>query len=59
MASQVGVRQGDIIVSVNGSDIASVEDFNNAVDSADLSAGVRMRVYRDGGTRFVFMKSNK
>jgi serine protease Do len=58
MAAQVGVRQGDLIVSVNGNDIASVEDFNDAIASADLSTGVRMRVHRDGGTRFVFMKSN-
>ena len=58
MAAQVGVRQGDLILSINGLNIESLEDFNEAVSSTRLSAGVRMRVHRDGGTRFVFMKSS-
>ena len=39
MARQVGVREGDLIVSINGSDISSMADFHSAMDSADLSTG--------------------
>ena len=58
MAGKAGVREGDLILSINGSAIASMTDFDNVMDSADLSQGVRVRVHRDGTTRFVFMKSN-
>lgn len=58
MAGRVGVREGDLIVSINGIDVSSMTDFETALDSADLSQGVRMRIHRDGTTRFVFMKSN-
>jgi serine protease Do len=58
MAAQVGVRRGDVIVSVNGTEIDSLSDYEEEMTTADLASGVRMRVYRDGGTRFVFMKSS-
>lgn len=57
MAAQVGIRPGDIILSINNDEIASVRDFNDAVEDVDLSRGVRMRVYRDGVSRFVFLRN--
>ena len=56
MAAQVGVRPGDIILSINDNETTSTREFNEVVKSVDLSNGVRMRVYRDGMSRFVFMR---
>jgi serine protease Do len=58
MAAQVGVQRGDLIVSINGTEVNSLSDYDEAMATANLASGVRMRVYRDGGTRFVFMKSS-
>ena len=58
MASRVGIQAGDLILSLNGVDVNTLSDFSNAINTADLAEGVRMRVHRSGGTRYVFMKSS-
>jgi serine protease Do len=58
MAAEVGVRRGDLIVSINGTEVQTMSDYEKAMMTADLASGVRMRIYRDGGTRFVFVKSS-
>lgn len=57
MAANVGLRPGDLILSVDGTEVDTAQEFHDVASSADLSKGVRMRVHRNGGTRFVFMKS--
>jgi serine protease Do len=56
-AAGAGVQRGDLIVSLNGIEINALADYDSAIESANLAVGVRMRVFRNGVTRFVFMKS--
>ncbi|QDV84855.1 hypothetical protein [Planctomycetes bacterium TBK1r] len=47
---------GDVIVSLGDREIDSADAFRQAVRESDLSAGLRMQVYRDGVRRLVFIK---
>jgi serine protease Do len=57
LAGQVGIGAGDVILSINDTEIESVKDFDNAVKQADAAAGIRMRIHRNGTTRFVFIRN--
>jgi serine protease Do len=57
LAARVGIRPGDLVVSVGSTDITDISDFRDAVKAEDLSPGIRMQVKRDGVRRFVFMRS--
>jgi serine protease Do len=57
MAGRVGIRPGDVVVSVGSSSITDISDFRDAIKVEDLSNGIRMQVKREGARRFVFMKS--
>tara|TARA_R110002049_G_scaffold288423_1_gene470950 strand:+ start:136342 stop:137868 length:1527 start_codon:yes stop_codon:yes gene_type:complete len=56
LASRANLSPGDVIVQINGRKIRSAADFKQAIGDFDLSAGLRMQVYRDGVKRFVFVK---
>ncbi len=56
LASRAGLMPGDVIVSLGDREIDSADAFRQAVSESDLSAGLRMQVYRDGVRRFVFIK---
>lgn len=53
-----GLQPRDIIVSVNGEKVSTVDQFYKAVEGADLKRGVRMVVESQGMERFVFLRSN-
>lgn len=57
IAARVGIRPGDLVVSVGGSPINNVAEFREATDGVDVALGVRMQVMRDGGRRYVFFRS--
>ena len=48
-AEEAGLTRGDVIVSVNGSAIASVADFEREIDRARPDGVARLRVRRQGG----------
>lgn len=56
LAARVGIRPGDVVVSVGGSAIDDISDFRDAVKEEDLAQGIRMQVKREGVRRFVFMR---
>jgi serine protease Do len=57
MAAQAGIQPGDLIVSVGGIEINTVADYQSTLASGSHRDGVRMRVYRNGVTRFAFIKT--
>ncbi len=57
LAARVGIRPGDMVVSISGSPIQSLADFRQALQDHDVQAGIRMQVQRDGVRRFVFLKA--
>ncbi len=56
-ADRVGIRRNDVILSIDGNEVADAGAFNAALASADLKKGVRLRVKTGGLTRFVFIKA--
>jgi serine protease Do len=58
LASEMGIRVGDVIVSVGGQTVHNVDDFRKAIKSADLAKGVRLQVFSGGLKRFVFVQKS-
>jgi serine protease Do len=50
---RVGLERGDIIVSVNGRSVSSVEAFHTQLHAAGKGATVALLVQRDGSRQFV------
>ncbi len=55
VASEAGLRVRDVIVAVDGEEVTGAGQFEAALDGADDSAGVRLRVLRNGARLFVFL----
>jgi serine protease Do len=55
-AEKAGLVRGDVIVSVNGKPVASVEQFEAQIDAAQKEGAVRLRVLNGGNYRFVVLK---
>ncbi len=47
-SEQAGIREGDVVLKVNGGDISSATDLTRAVGLAKAGDSVRMEVWRDG-----------
>ena len=58
-ASEAGIRLNDVILSVDGHEIASVEDFEEYTSASDLERGVRLVIARGNSKRFVFLSVDK
>jgi serine protease Do len=56
LAHNEGIRKGDLIVAIGNSSIDNLADFRAALKDADLDAGIRMQLKREGVRRFVFLK---
>jgi len=56
-AQTLGIRPGDLVVSINGEKVESAEDFRRIAKNADLGRGVRLQVKRQGVSRFLFLRS--
>jgi serine protease Do len=59
LADRATIRPGDVIVSVGGRAVRNVDDFRAAIGENDAAKGLRLLVERDGGRRYVFIKSNR
>lgn len=57
LGASVGISRGDVILSLNGQPVTSVEEFNAALSNADPQKGIRMRVHSNGVTRFVLIRN--
>jgi serine protease Do len=49
-AEEAGLQRGDVIVSVNGTAVQSVEDFEKAVEAARPDGAARLRVLSSTGS---------
>ncbi len=54
-AAEAGLRPGDVITRIDGTDVTSIADAKALMNGTDQ--GIRLRVWRDGQFRFVFLKS--
>jgi serine protease Do len=56
LAAKAEIRPGDIVVSINGKEIATITDFKDALAKGDLKKGIRMVVESQGMERFAFLR---
>lgn len=56
IASQSGIRRGDVIVGFNSKDIKNVEQFNQMLDKVDEGRNIALLIKRGDLTTFVTMK---
>jgi Do/DeqQ family serine protease len=57
-ARKAGIREGDIILSINTSDIASEKDFHRAMIALSAGEKIDITVWRDGKTKTVSVKTS-
>lgn len=58
LAEARGVQRGDLITEINQKPVASLRDFNNALNEADLRQGVTVHLLREGVSRLVILKES-
>lgn len=58
-AASVGIRPGDLIISVGGQPVEDVSGFRDVLEEQDIEQGLRMQVMREGVRRFVFLKARR
>lgn len=51
-----GIRRGDLIVEINQEPVTSLQDFNNALNGADLHEGITLHLLREKVGRLVILK---
>lgn len=56
VAAKAELQPGDIIVSINGREVTTVEDFRSATAKVDLKKGVRFVVESQGMERFAIVR---
>ncbi|AMV17201.1 Do family serine endopeptidase [Planctomyces sp. SH-PL14] len=56
-AAAAGLRQGDVVLKVQGQSVSSVEDFQKALDSGSLDKGVRLHVKRGKSAFFTILQN--
>ncbi len=52
-ADAVGIQPGDLIVSVNGQSVASIDQFSRLIRQARSSGKALLLVQRDGASQYV------
>ncbi|MCY7389212.1 MAG: PDZ domain-containing protein, partial [Burkholderiales bacterium] len=55
-AERAGIREGDIILAVNNTDVKSVSQFNDIVAKLDTKKAVALLVKRENQTRYVTLR---
>ena len=56
LAERAGIRQGDIILSVDRTPVASVAQFSSLVERLDRKRPVALLVHRDGASSWIVIK---
>ena len=59
IAARAGVQSRDVIVSMNGKKVSTVEEFYKELDAGNLKKGIRAIVQTEGMERFVFFRSDE
>jgi serine protease Do len=59
IASRRGVQPGDLITSINGTEVTSADEAADAFGKADLKKGVRLHVTNKAGERSLFLSNAK
>jgi len=57
-ASKAGIREGDIILSINTSDIASEKDFHKAMIAHSAGEKIDITIWRNGKTKTVSVNTS-
>lgn len=57
LAERIGLQVKDLIVSINGKPILTMQDFRNQIGKNDLKRGIRLQVISSGFKRFLFLRS--
>jgi len=57
LAAKADIARGDIIAQVDGVAVSNIEEFNQAMQKADLSRGVSLQVIRNGLARIVILRN--
>jgi serine protease Do len=55
-AEQAGLQRGDVIVSVNGTPVSTVDEFEAEIEKAHKDGAARLRVRNNSGFRLVVLK---
>ena len=55
-AERAGIRQGDLILAINNTDVKTVSQFNELVAKLDAKKAVALLVKRDKQTRYVTLR---
>jgi serine protease Do len=55
-AEQAGLQRGDVIVSVNGNPVTTVDEFEAEIEKAQKDGAARLRVRNSSGFRLVVLK---
>ncbi|MBV0899245.1 MAG: DegQ family serine endoprotease [Wolbachia endosymbiont of Fragariocoptes setiger] len=61
-AASRGIRKGDIIIQIDGTDIENINDFRKQIDLAaknNIKSSVMLLIYRDGNQFFTSIKLRK
>ncbi len=56
LAARAELQPGDIVVSINGEDVESIEDFKAAMKKASIEKGIRFVVETQGMQRFAIIR---
>ena len=56
VAERAGIRQGDIILAVNNTDVKSVSQFNDIIAKLDAKKAIALLIKRENQTRYVTLR---
>lgn len=58
LAARADLQPGDIIVSINGKDVSTIDEFRAVTEKADLKKGLRFVIESQGMERFAILREN-
>lgn len=56
LAARADLQPGDIIVSINGKDVSTIDEFRALTEKADLKKGLRLVIESQGMERFAILR---
>jgi serine protease Do len=58
LAARADLQPGDIIVSINGKEVSTIEEFRTMTEKADLKKGLRLVIESQGMERFAILRES-